>query len=317
MTIGLAAAGPDAGRAILETLAEVEAFAQGAIGGFVSVAALTDGGEVCRAEIQRGGARTLQAQGPTCSLLSAGRAVLMSSGPDRPTPLSHFTPALSGVGLATGHRFPNTPGIGGRPPNLDVLDLLAAGLAPGEACDRVMARNPAADAGLLVLGLDGRIGCSDSALVQGYPTRGGGVCNGAGWSAGVVHNAIEPHRSLAALTLELMAMRLGSSTLPNHVLPLRAGIVVRRSADRSRVSVRNGRVESIALASSGPADGTWSAGIGPEALLIEAGKVIGITCSDPYLVVRDGLLISADGKSETSLFYRIDAAVKAHPVKTG
>ena len=141
-------------------------------------------------------------------------------------------------------------------------------------------------------------------LFKAIPTRGGGVCNGAGWSAGVVHNAIEPHRSLAALTLELMAMRLGSSTLPNHVLPLRAGIVVIRSADRSRVSVRNGRVELIALASSGPADGTWSAGIGPEALLIEAGKVIGITCSDPYLVVRDGLLISADGKSETSLFYR-------------
>ncbi len=46
----------------------------------------------------------------------ARHAALMSSGPNRPSPLAQFTPGDARVGLVTGHRLPNTVGAGGDPP---------------------------------------------------------------------------------------------------------------------------------------------------------------------------------------------------------
>ena len=85
MTIGIAASGPHAAKAIIAALAAVEAIGTGAIGGFVSLAAIS-GGVLHRAQTQTGGGRALF-EGPTPPhFLEANLAVLMSSGPNRPAP---------------------------------------------------------------------------------------------------------------------------------------------------------------------------------------------------------------------------------------
>ena len=90
MTIGIAAHGPNAGLAVVRALAAVEAIGRGAIGGFVSLVAIGVDGRIERAVIQRGGSATLfGAAGHVPSSIATSRVVgLMSSGPDRPEPLS-------------------------------------------------------------------------------------------------------------------------------------------------------------------------------------------------------------------------------------
>src|SRR5687768_16062026 len=110
MTIGIAAYGTRAGLAVCLALKAVEAVGRGAVGGFVSFVAIRSDGSVGRAETQQGGIAATFGAGlerlPT-DLRDALCAGVMSSGPDRPTPLSQFTPAAVGVGLITGHRMPN------------------------------------------------------------------------------------------------------------------------------------------------------------------------------------------------------------------
>jgi hypothetical protein len=64
----------------------------GALHGFVSVVAIGADGRLHRAEIQDGGTAAMLADGPLAHrLANATRAGLMSSGPNRPAPLSQFT----------------------------------------------------------------------------------------------------------------------------------------------------------------------------------------------------------------------------------
>ena len=65
MTIGIGAAGPNAGLAVFRALAAAEAVGHGAIGGFAVFAVLTADGRVIRAETQRGGSATLFTDGET------------------------------------------------------------------------------------------------------------------------------------------------------------------------------------------------------------------------------------------------------------
>ena len=113
MTIGIAAFGPNAGRAILLGLRAAERVGTGAIGGFVAFAGVTRE-RVLRAETQRGGTRGLFGGAGlaalSAELAGAPCAGLISSGPDRPEPLAQFVAARAGVGIVTGHRLPNAPG---------------------------------------------------------------------------------------------------------------------------------------------------------------------------------------------------------------
>src|SRR3546814_1161836 len=68
-----------------------------------------------------------------------------------------FTPAEAAVGMVTGHRLPNTPGVDGRPLNLAVLARLQQGETPRQAVEEVLAANPEADAGLIALACDGSL----------------------------------------------------------------------------------------------------------------------------------------------------------------
>src|SRR5580700_10497992 len=103
MTIAIAAAGTNAGRAVFEGLKAAEKIGTQSIGGFVAFAALTKSGALERAGTQRGGSSTLFIDGdrncvePPRLVGEAVAAGLISSGPDRPTPLSQFVTAAAGI----------------------------------------------------------------------------------------------------------------------------------------------------------------------------------------------------------------------------
>ncbi|MFP4126312.1 MAG: DUF6963 family protein, partial [Alphaproteobacteria bacterium] len=121
MTIGIAATGAGAGLAVFAALRAVERVGRGAIGGFASFVAISEAGELVQAETQRGGTATLFVDGeatgvaPPAAVAQARFAAVMSSGPDRPPPLARFTPGDAAVGLVSGHRLPNMPGVDGAP----------------------------------------------------------------------------------------------------------------------------------------------------------------------------------------------------------
>ena len=300
MTIGIAAAGEGAGRAVLDALARVERLATGALGGFVSVAALDGEGRLLRAEAQRGGAGGLLERGALpAELLAAPRAALMSSGPDRPAPLAQFTPAREGVGLVTGHRFPNARGAGGAPLGLAVLDALAGGADPQGACEAVMAANPRADAGVIALRADGRVGLADSERVARFVDAGAVRLEGPHGCVAVLHNAIRPSGALAGLVAEMVAAAMAPRPA-GAAVALGRGVPVRPAA-RSGVAVAHGRAVAIEIATPWHGDVPWTAGLGPGARVTEGGRTIGHLAADPFLVIREGRLVSADGRAALDL----------------
>ena len=204
MTIGIGAAGPNAGLAVFRALAAAEAVGHGAIGGFAVFAVLTADGRVIRAETQRGGSATLFTDGETTGgppppeVASARFAALMSSGPDRPAPLSQFL-AASEAGLVTGHRLPNMPGSDGRPVNEAVLSAMAEGLSAEQSLQRVLNADPDADAGMIALGPSRGIAALNSSLVAARPDLGTATRASKEAAVCVLHNAIRPAADLAPL----------------------------------------------------------------------------------------------------------------------
>lgn len=304
MTIGIAAAGKGAGLAILEALARLEAVTEGAIGGFVSVAALRSDGSVARAEMQGGGAHAVLARGLPAELQEAPRAVLMSSGPDRPEPLAQFTPARGRVGLVTGHRFPNARGVDRMPLGEQALAAMAAGEAPDVAARRIAARNPGADAGLILLSADGHIGLANTELVLRHPDLGQAVDRTSGRAIAVLHNSIAPHGGLAEFAVGLVARRLGTPASARRSIRLVAGLPVRSSAVTSRVIVEYGQAIAIEIATAYHGDPSWSAGLGPATAVFERSQLLGHMDVDPFLIVRDGRLVSADGHEIATIAYK-------------
>src|SRR3546814_7427510 len=124
---------------IFRALSAVGRVGRGDIGGFASFVAISGAGGLLTADTQRGGTATLfGAKGtPPPAFASARLVALISSGPDRPEPLMQFTPADAAVGMVSGHRLPNTPGVDGRPLNLAVLARLQQGETPDRKSTRL------------------------------------------------------------------------------------------------------------------------------------------------------------------------------------
>lgn len=204
MTIGIAVSGPNAGLAALQALRAVEAIGRGAIGGFLSFVAIAAEGELVSADIQRGGGTVLFDGGaPPPRMAEARLAALMSSGPDRPEPLSQFTPADLEAGLLTGHRFPNMAHYGDAPPHLIALERLRAGMSPQEAVAAALAIDPEADSGLIAMDLAGNIALGNSPAVARRDDIGELLVEDAtsGLRMGLLHNSVFPHQALAQLAL--------------------------------------------------------------------------------------------------------------------
>ena len=298
MTIGVAACGAGAAAAIVSALSAVEGFATGAIGGFVSLAAIV-GERIERAEVQAGGAMALFADGQPPWLTQARCAVLMSSGPNRPAPLAQFTPGDPAIGLVTGHRFPNMTDRQGRPFNQSALVLIGSGLDPQAAVEAVALANPEADAGLLAITPDGRIGLKDTSYLDQFVDRGHALLTAPAGVVAVTHNGIVPHRGLAMVAAELALQHLTPPQTDQRRIEVRAGIPL-RIGSRNAVEVDGyGEVTGLLVSNPKLMRGKNSFGLGFRA------EVIGVAGHrlhyEPYMVSEDGVLRSIDGAESATL----------------
>ncbi|MGV2866294.1 DUF6963 family protein [Achromobacter sp. AGC39] len=238
MTIGVAAAGPNAGAAVHAAALAAELMGHGAIGGFAVLAILDDAGRVHHASCQRGGVSALDLP---AHWLQARRAALIESGPDRPEPLVQFLPGADGVGLVTGHRLPNRPGADGVPLNVATLRLMAGGAKPGDAVARVLGAHPEIDAGLIALSVTGELGWGNTQRVSRRPDHGMARHDNGDCRVAVLHNSIHPCAPLPHAMADLAWYALTGTTASYRALRLYAGTpIIRSTQDRVHVDARGG-----------------------------------------------------------------------------
>lgn len=310
MTIGIAASGPRAGLAVFRALAAAERVATGSIGGFAAFAAIGVDGELHRAETQRGGTATLFVDGETTGVPPAGAiaqapiAAVMSSGPDRPAPLSQYVPGEPGAGLVTGHRLPNAAGINGRPVNLEVLDRLRQGLAAQAAVEAVLRGDPEADAGIIAIDRNGRVYGCNSERVDRRPDLGHARRESSGAVIEILHNAIVPAGAMAALAAEIgLAVMVPERTADGEILVTASVPVVAGNANRV-VLDDNGaalRVETTDLRILSGRHNCAAIYLHSEVVANDA--VIGHTLFEPNVVVEDGLIATLNGRTEMRIGY--------------
>jgi hypothetical protein len=270
----------------------------------VSFVAIGADGRLHRAEVQDGGVKALLAGLPFPEhLANAALAGLMSSGPNRPAPLSQFTPADADFGLVTGHRFPNSFGAHGRPLNLDVLDLMRDGLSPESALARVVAENPLADAGFIALSRRGELHSENTQAVDDLGDAGRGSGRSEDFLAGVdvLHNAIRPSKSLAGLVVEVALTAMAPPLLPDIEVSFRAGVPI-RIGEANAFLVNNGsQVEAVVTRDKRHALGTWSFGLGYRTGVYQRGRLVGSALYEPFLIAENGRIASVDGQSSMRL----------------
>lgn len=242
MTIGVAASGACAGAAVRAAVLGAELFGRGAIGGFAVFAVLDEAGRLDYRVTQRGGIGALALPD---AWMTAKVAAVISSGPDRPEPLTQFLVGAAGVGLVTGHRIPNSLGDDGVALNQAVLERLTSGEAPQSAVDQVLAASPELDVGLIAIGADGQLGWGDSARVLRRDDRGSFQRDDGASRLALAHNSIFSSRPLAEALGELAWAALHGREGRLRALRLNAAVPVRR-ASRDAVHIDSqGRVELI------------------------------------------------------------------------
>ena len=308
MTIGIAASGPWAGAGILAGLRAVEAVGRGAIGGFVSLAVLTSQGQLVRAETQRGGSNGLSFDEIPDEILTAPFAALISSGPDRPSPLSQFVAAAPGVGIVTGHRFPHVTAEDGNALNTLVLTAMERGSAPQNAIDDVIAAHPGYDAGFIALSVDGAMGLGDMPDVLRLVHRGAAFLQCADTGAGVatLHNAIHPSRAIASLANEVVLDEMRRRDTRIETVSISAGINL-VPGDEAEIHV-SGEFQAVRVTHpSAPATfSDTSFGLGDRVRVWQLGRPIGWLGLEPFMIVRNGAIVSLDGEQEVRLPVLLD-----------
>jgi len=301
MTIGIVASGRNAGLAIIRGLRAVELVGTGSIGGFVSFVAISKEKELLRANTQVGGTATLFPEGePPEKFASATIAALMSSGPNRPEPLSQFTPGEVDVGLVSGHRLPNAASANQVPINCSVLAALRAGVPIEEAIRSVLDVEPDADAGIVAVDNLGLISLGNSTLVERRQDIGSGMHHDPnGLSMGVIHNAIFPHRPLANLAIETARYSVDPVDHSNGYLSASSGVPV-LIAKKNLVFVDENKrllkveVEQHSLALPGLHHG---AAIPFHTEVSLNGQIVGHTMHEPYCIIENGLIRQLNGQS--------------------
>lgn len=308
MTIGIAATGPDAGRAVVRGLAAVEAVGRGAIGGFVSFVAILPDGRLVRAATQRGGTAALfEGDAMPDEVAAATVAGLMASGPDRPEPLSQFTPADGSVGLVTGHRMPNTVGASGIHVNDEVLALMRSGAGAEAAVASVVVANPEVDAGIIALGIGGDLAAANTAHVGRRGDAGRALLRGqdGATAVAVLHNAIHPHRPIAGLAAETVLDVMQPEDRPDGWITFSQGVRLATGADDAIEIGADGAVEQIVVRNGKFLAGRWSLGIGYRTLVTRDSAPVAVMVYEPYMVVERGRLLSIDGRGQLSVPIRL------------
>ncbi|MDQ0323255.1 hypothetical protein QO002_005461 [Pararhizobium capsulatum DSM 1112] len=298
MTIGIATYGPNAGLAAIEALAAVEKIGSGAIGGFVSFAVMDIDGTIHRAETQTGGTGNLPIDAIREAIQRARIAVLMSSGPNRPSPLSQFTPGMKDIGLVTGHRLPNVRGTRASALNMDVLQAINSGAAVEQAVRTVLDENPVADAGIIAISAAGDLAMGNTDYVERFFDAGSAMLQSAfdpDIRAGVLHNAIHPHRGLALMAAQFAINIMDPPDRADSTVTIAAGtpLVV---GPRNEIRLKSHGVE-IAIENPLYLTGSWDLGLGPRVPVVEAGTDVAVAVYEPYLRAANGLIQTIDGQS--------------------
>lgn len=302
MTIGIAVHGPDAARAALAGLRAVEAVGRGAIGGFVSLSALSPDRRLVNLGTQRGGAGAALSRPELDGLGPCRLAVLMSSGPDRPEPLTQFTPGDPAAGLMTGHRLPNMPGPGGEAPNLVALGAMGEGAAPEAAIELALSANPSLDAGLIAMSPDGRIALANSRSVAVRDDIGAALVVEPGLSIGILHNSIFPHQALADLAVSAIRDRISPLDAAARSGPA-IGLEVLEGDDGGCLLVDPVTRAMLAFRAEG-AEWRRAAWEGCPVRrgdpVLAGGRVIGHVVGEAYCVLRSGRVTATRGGAEVS-----------------
>ena len=304
MTIAIVAHGTDAGFAIAEALAAAEAVANGAIGGFVSAAAIADG-RVVRSQTQAGGVGTLEwpSDSERQQFGKSTLAGLISSGPNRPEPLAAFVAASESAGLVTGHRMPNARGIDGQPMNRSVLNLMEAGQPVEAAVERVLNDNPAADCGLIAASLSGEGYCANTDSVESLRgDLGCAVRHANGNHVWLLHNAIRPDQSLAELIADITLSRMTMNGDAVVSIQIDQSCAVRR-ADVERIEVDED-LHAVSLTVTGEIPVTNTAqpvNLGYRPDVYQRGKLLGRLMYEPFLLTAAGKVQSLDGYPSISV----------------
>ena len=313
MTIGIGAYGPDAGRAVFDALAAAEKVGAGAIGGFVTYAAIGANGEDFRSETQRGGTSTLFTEGETTGVeppeafARARIAGVISSGPDRPPPLAQYVPADPRGGLVTGHRIPPTTGVSGKPMNWDVLERLVGGKPARAAIDEVIGANPEGDCGLIAIDVKGGAHCRNTERVLRRPDVGSALRRdeASGAVVAVLHNAIRPWPVLADLVAAVAMDSMIGEAEPRGWVTIEAGTPIEMGSENAVHCNSSGVAERVTT--TDPAIGVrgeLGAAIYLASAVYVGGGLVGRTTFEPITSIENGRFAILSGKSSLRMSYR-------------
>ena len=303
MTIGIVAFGPNAAAGILAGLHTVETNGRGAIGGFVSLAALTKDGRLLRASIQDGGSQKLFGTDMPTEIAQARLVGLISSGPNRPEPLSEFIAAEPGVGIVTGHRMPQTRVDHGIALNAKVLAAMKMGAHPQVAVDQVIALHPETDAGFLACSTDGCLGSGSTQSVLARGDQAVGMLESTSVAARVasIHNAIAPSNLISSLTNQVALDAMLRPDTPVGWVKVVSGIALEQGAQAQIHIGSDGNAERIFVPKGHFLTGNWSVGLGDKVAVMASGQRIGWLGYEPFMTVKDGQVRDIDGHPEISI----------------
>ena len=300
MTIGIVAFGANAGAGILAGLHSVETNGRGAIGGFVSLAALTEDGRLFRASIQDGGSQALFGTDLPIEIAQAQLVGLISSGPNRPEPLSDFVAAEAGVGIVTGHRMPQTRVDDGIALNAMVLAAMKSGAHPQVAVDQVIALHPEMDTGFLACSTAGFIGSGSTKSVLARGDQAVGILESTSVTARVatIHNAISPSNLISSLSNQVTLDAMLRPDTPVGWVKVVSGITLEQGAEAQIHIGLDGNAEHIFVPNGHFLTGNWSVGLGDKVAVMASGQRIGWLGYEPFMTVKNGQVLDIDGHTE-------------------
>lgn len=313
MTIGIGACGPNAGRAVFDALAAAERVGAGAIGGFVTYAAIGEDGGQLRSETQRGGTSTLFTEGETTgveppeSFARAPVAGVISSGPDRPPPLAQYVPADARGGIVTGHRIPPTTGVNGKPMNRDVLERMVAGEPAARAVDEVVAANPEGDCGLIAIDMKGGAHGRNTERVLRRPDVGTALRRdeASGAVVAVLHNAIRPWPVLAELVAAVALESMIGEREPTGWVTIEAGTPIGMGPENAVHCDRAGMAERVTTTDPAIGErGELGAAIYLASAVYIGGELVGRTTFEPITSIENGRFSVLSGKESLRMSYR-------------
>jgi len=313
MTIGIATHGPNAGLAVFRALQAAEAVGRGAIGGFACFAAITSAGKLYRQQTQRGGTTTLFISGestgvePPMAVATATMAAVISSGPERPEPLSQFLTADPAAGLVTGHRLPNRPGPDGRPLNLAVLERLRAGKDSRTAVDTILTAHPEADVGFIAVDRRGNVYARNADRVKRRPDLGGAEHRDPdrNIAVAVLHNAITPYPILAELVAQVAFDILRGESEPDGWITLVSGIPVEHGPQNAVHCDAGGEALRVVTTDASMTQGLQvGAAVYIHSTVYRDGEPLGFTQFEPIVTVVDGVVETMSGQQRLPMSYR-------------